>query len=165
MSEWGGTGAAALKNAIDNIFSKNGRFPLKNYREKLVSITADGASVNTGVRSGLFTRMDIENDRPWLVKIHCVNHRVELAVSAAFETSPFNAVDKFYISNYALLKNSGAIKSAVKHSCAALNISHYVLTKMTGTRFVSHRRRALTRLINIWPALTSAYETTISKNT
>lgn len=161
MSEWGGTGAEALKNAIDHIFSEKGRIPLENYREKLISITADGASVNTGARTGLFTRMEIEGDRPCLVKIHCINHRVELAVKAAFEDSSFSAVDKFYTANYALLKNSGAIKSAVKHACTSFDISHYCLTKMSGTRFVSHRRRALKRLLDIWPALISAYETTL----
>ena len=101
----------------------------------------------------------------WLVKIHCVNHRIELAVKAAFEDSLFSAVDRFYIANFALMKNSGAIKSAVKHASSSFHISHYELTKMTGTRFVSHRRKALTRLLNIWPALTSAYETILLTRT
>ena len=96
---------------------------------------------------------------------YCVNHRIELAVKAAFEDSPFSAVDRFYIANFALMKNSGAIKSAVKHASSSFDISHYELTKMTGTRFVSHRRKALTRLLNIWPALTSAYETILLTRT
>ena len=101
----------------------------------------------------------------WLVKIHCVNYRIELAVKAAFEDSPFSAVDRFYIANFALMKNSGAIKSAVKHASSSFDISHYELTKMTETRFVSHRRKALTRLLNIWPALTSANETILLTRT
>ena len=40
----------------------------------------------------------------------------------------------------------------------ALNIKHYVLTKITGTRFVGHRRKAYDRLLQTWPALITAFE-------
>ena len=77
MSEWGGTNADALKRAIDSIFRPKGNIPLTAYLMKLVSCTADGANVNMGQISGLLSR--IGQDRDWMLKIHCSNHRIELA--------------------------------------------------------------------------------------
>ena len=111
-------------------------------QNKLISCTADGASVNFGDETGLLCQFE-DDDCPWLVKIHCVNHRTELAVNNAFEKSAFNSVDTFYISLSNLLKNSGAIKSDIKSAVETLDINFHALPKMTGTRFVSHQRRAL----------------------
>lgn len=55
MTDWGGTGAEALKQGIDSIFDEEGPLPLPDYNTKLVSCTADGASVNFGVKTGLLT--------------------------------------------------------------------------------------------------------------
>ena len=162
MACWGGTGAEALKTAIDSIFTPDGRIPMatEEYITKLVSCTADGASVNFGEKSGLLTRLG--KDRDWLLKVHCANHRIELAVKHAFKDSKFEKVDEFYQANYNLLKNSGKILSEVKASAAALEIQNYKLTKITGTRFVGHRTNALRRLLDMWPAFKMAYENLIA---
>lgn len=160
MSEWGGTNAESLKNAIDSIFGPFGNIPLADYDTKLVSCTADGASVNFGHISGLLTR--ISRERDWLLKIHCANHRVELAVKAAFKGSRFAQVDEFYQATNQLLKNSGKLKSMIEAAATALGIEHYVLPKLTGTRFVGHRVRALTRLLDMWPAFKTAFETCLN---
>ena len=104
----------------------------------------------------------MEGDRPWLLKIHCSNHRIELAVADAFKNTVFSEIDRFYIQNFYLLKNSGLLKSEVKAAASALDISFYQLTKLTGTRFVSHRRRAFKHLLDMWPAFISAYETSLA---
>ena len=52
-----------------------------------MSATADGASVNFGAYNGLLTK--IAATRPWLLKIHCSNHRTELAIKTVFEESIF----------------------------------------------------------------------------
>ena len=44
--------------------------------------TADGASVNFGACNGLLTK--IGATRPWLLKIHCSNHRTKLAIKKVF---------------------------------------------------------------------------------
>ena len=48
MTYWGGTGAEALKNGIDNIFGEHRPLPLPDYNTKLISCTADGTAVNFG---------------------------------------------------------------------------------------------------------------------
>ena len=80
---------------------------IRTYIHKVVGCTSDGASINFGHVSGLMKRMP--NNRDWLIKFHCVNHRVELAVKDAIKTSEFKVVDKLYIEIFNLLKNSARI--------------------------------------------------------
>ena len=122
MSNWGGTDATSLKEGIDNIF-QNGSFKIDDYQTKLISVTSDGASVNFGKNTGLLTQMSAE--REWLLKIHCANHRIELAVKDAFKESAFDEVDRFYNALLSFLKNSGKTKSEIKAAAKALNIPHY----------------------------------------
>ena len=77
-----------------------------------------------------------------MIKIHCVNHRVELAIKEAIAETEFSKVDDFYYSTTFLLKNSGKIKSEIKSAAHALNIQQYQLPKLMGTRFVGHWRAA-----------------------
>ena len=156
MTDWGGTGAEALKQGIDSIFDEEGPLPLPDYNTKLVSCTADGASVNFGVKTGLLTRLD--SDRGWLVNIHCSNLWFELAVKDAFNNSTFQKIDEYYATLFNLIKNSGKIKSEIKIAAEALNIQHYTLPKLTGTRFVGHRISAVTRLLDMWPAIVMALQ-------
>ena len=98
------------------------------------------------------------NRRDWLVPIHCVNHRVELAIKDSFDESPFSAVHKLYNTLFSLFKNSGDIKSNVRQAAEDLEISVYTLTKLTGTQFVSHWRGGFTRLLDMWSAIVIALE-------
>ena len=160
MSQWGDTNAESLKAGIDGIFGPSGNIDLGDYQTKLVSCTADGASVNMGLISGLLTRIGRERD--WLLKIPCSNHRIEFAVKAAFKDSVFEEVDEFYQANFSILKNSGKLKSAVQAAASALGIQAYVLSRLTGTRFVGHRVEAFKRLLKMWPAFITAYENCLS---
>ena len=89
MKSFGGTGADSLKTALDSLFGEAdeennqtaGNIPLPDCMTKLVSATADGANVNLGIYRGAITQM--KHERPWLVSIHCVNHRLELAIKNA----------------------------------------------------------------------------------
>ena len=112
--------------------------------------------MNLGVHNG--TLVQLQRSRPWLLKIHCINHRIELAVKSAFDVPILKAVDEFYTTNYYLLRNSGKLKSAVEQAAEALNITGYVLPKIHGTRFVGHRRRGFKNFLEAWPAYLSAYE-------
>ena len=161
MSKWGGTDANSIKNGIDSIFSAEGTTALSDdaYKHKVIGCTSDGASVNFGRISGLMKRM--ANGRDWHISFQCVNHRVELGVKDAFKTW-FNAVDQVFTGIYNLLKNSGKIKGEIKAAAKVWNITHYILPKITGTRFIGHRRNAFTRFVDMWPALISAFENVVA---
>ena len=132
-----------------------------DYTLKHFSVTADGASVNFGQAEGLLKKLE-DDKHPWLVKIQYVNHHVELALKDALAYSLFNDADNFYIDLYYLLNNSGAIKPNIQAVAKTLNISHYVLPKMTVTHFVSHCKKLLAHLLNTWPAIITTLENTIA---
>ncbi|XP_071168230.1 zinc finger protein 862-like [Mytilus edulis] len=48
---------------------------------KCISISTDGASVMTGIRSGVTTKFSEQN--PFIIKTHCIAHRLALASSQA----------------------------------------------------------------------------------
>ena len=80
-NEFGGTDADSLKLAIDTAFDNdNGTIKISEdtFQKLMVSSTADGASVNFGRYNGVLTQQ--KETRPWLVTIHCVAHRAELAL-------------------------------------------------------------------------------------
>jgi len=54
-----------------------------NWKEKLVGVGSDGASVNVGKKNSVATR--IQSAQPHAVIIHCVAHRLELAVLDAIK--------------------------------------------------------------------------------
>ena len=117
------------------------------YKHKVVGCTSDGASVNFGRNTSLMRKLPV--DHPWFIKIHCTNHRIELAVKKLLKITTFNECDTFYIWNFALLKNSGKIKGEIQTAAQALNIKHYTLPKLTVMRFVGHRCNAYICLLNL----------------
>ena len=137
MSDWPGTDAESLENRITHIFSGVGTIPLnvKVFKMKLVCCKSDAAS------TGLMTRLSVQ--RQWMTRIYCVNHRIELAITEATAEAEFPRVGDFYYSTTFLLKNSGKIKSETKSAAHVLNIQHYQLPKLTGSRFVGHWRTDL----------------------
>ena len=94
-----------------------------------------------GAKTGLMTMLSVQ--RPWMIKIHCVNHHVELVIKEVIAETEFSKVDDFHYPTTFLLKNSGKIKPEIKSAAHALNIQHYQILKLAGTRFVGHRRAAL----------------------
>ena len=133
LATFGGTGAKALKDGIDSIFAETGplHLPEEGYKFKVVTCTSDRASVNFGKKTGLMKRM--ADERAWLVKIHCANHRVELAIKEAIINSKFKTADDTYILIFGLLKNSGKIKGIIQEACKSENARHFALSKITGT--------------------------------
>ena len=165
VSRFGGGDAKSIVAGINSVFQKDGT-PLwmdkDTYSKKVISCTADGASVNFGKYNGVLTQL--KENRPWLLTIHCVNHRVELAVKEAFNISQLNNVDEFYKTNFYLLRNSGKLKSEVAESAKVLGINYYTISKIHGTRFVGHRRKGFQNLLESWPAYITAYENFIAND-
>ncbi|XP_065662451.1 zinc finger protein 862-like [Hydra vulgaris] len=106
MNSLAGMNANTIKKAIDSIFFETGSVPLtvSAYNYKLVSATADGTCVNFGIYNGVLTQLN--KDKMWLIKIHCVNHRIELAIKDAVkDISQYKECERFYISIFNLFHN------------------------------------------------------------
>ena len=61
----------------------------------LYGLNVDGASVNLGVHKGVATLL--RDTSPWLVVVHCFNHKIELAAKDAFENSFFEDINKMLV--------------------------------------------------------------------
>ena len=64
----------------------------------LYGLNVDGASVNLGVHKGVTNLL--RDASPWLIAVHCFNHRVELAAKDAFENSFFEVFNKMLVFLY-----------------------------------------------------------------
>ena len=54
---------------------------LENLWKKIIYLSADGASVNSGKDSGLIAKLQEENE--WILFVWCFSHRLELALKDA----------------------------------------------------------------------------------
>ena len=79
VDSYGDATAENFHKSIKHPLTEKVKLPDEKFMKAMVSATADGASVNTGVYNGLLVRL-LKDDRPWPVMIHCISHRVELAV-------------------------------------------------------------------------------------
>ena len=79
------TTADGILHCIRSLLISKG---IPNWTDHLVGFGADGASVNFGCRQGIYTKL--KNDMPWLMGIHCLAHRLELACKNAFQGTYFN---------------------------------------------------------------------------
>ena len=92
----GGTADKILDSVLEVM--KTRHLPM----EKLFGMATDGASVMTGTRSGVTTRMKRRN--PFMLSTHCVAHRLALASGQAADNVPYlkkyqqyiNTIYKYY---------------------------------------------------------------------
>lgn len=80
--------AEGILEGLGSFFSQLG---VANWKTKLVGLGKDGASVNVGSQSGLGAIL--KRDIPYLIQIHCIAHKLELAVLDACKQ--VNYVEKF----------------------------------------------------------------------
>lgn len=95
--------AQGLKSAIESCFEALdiGRTELYS---KLVGLGADGASVNSGEKTGLNGLL--KRECPWLLFQWCVAHRLELAVRDALQNTYFKQVDHMLMRLYFIYHKS-----------------------------------------------------------
>lgn len=85
----GGEDADCTKKAFDGAFLHDYGVSEVRYNNLLIAVCADGAEVNMGRLSGACTLM--KSLRPWLLVIHCLNHRLDLAIAdVSYQMHPSN---------------------------------------------------------------------------
>eukprot|EP00112_Aurelia_sp_Birch-Aquarium-sp1_P010898 Seg2305.5 transcript_id=Seg2305.5/GoldUCD/mRNA.D3Y31 product="Zinc finger protein 862" protein_id=Seg2305.5/GoldUCD/D3Y31 len=140
----------------------NPTIPLKQFKVLVKCQRQNGVVLIEGRDNNKAAQLS--ESRPWLLTIHCANHRIELAFKAAMNKSSFKVCDDIYRTTYQLLKNSGKLNSEVQAACNALCINgHKKLPKIHGTRFINHRRKGMRIFMDMWPALITAFENAVSR--
>ena len=73
--------ADGIKSAIMKAFDDIGMPQLK---DRIVFLVSDGASVNSGIKTGLATKFR-EDGIDWLVFVWCLSHRLQLALKGSLD--------------------------------------------------------------------------------
>jgi hypothetical protein len=95
--------ALGIVNAIGKAFRHLG-ISEETYKSKLVGFMSDGASVNFGVRGGVVAKL--RESATWLIAIHCLSHRLELALCDSFKGTYFDDVHRTLLKMHALYSRS-----------------------------------------------------------
>lgn len=92
--------------------------------------------------------------RPWLVVIHCVNHRLELAVGDAFKSNEsFQRLDDMMVKIYYLFLKSGKNKRLIMRVAERLSVTWVSFVNTKGTRFQAHHYHGIRVMIVNYLAL------------
>nr|XP_054763515.1 zinc finger protein 862-like [Lytechinus pictus] len=139
--------AAYIKKSIDTVFVTN---DVLDYRERLIGFGADGAAVNFGRKEGVLKQLEAE--MPWIVGTHCVAHRLELAAKDAYKDTYFTKEIDVILASYASFYRRLPKRVRELNEIAdILEESVMRPTRVDGTRWVDHRKRAILALDRNYP--------------
>ena len=153
--------ADGVKASIVNGFKHVG---INNWREGLVVCGSDGASAMTGVRNGVIAKF--RRDVLWLIGIHCVAHKLELAILDGIKdvqyfadlTEMLKGLYKHYHYSAKALRELQELANIMAENC-----NHPV--NVSGSRWVPHNFRALKVVCNKYRLIHAhMHETAVAAN-
>ena len=133
---------AHADGVLECINSSMEKFGLQKWRDKLVGFCADGASVNLGQVSGVVSKL--REDNPKLIDIHCMAHRLELAVLGVLrKVKMVETVNDTLHLIWKTYHFSPKSKGELQTVCEELATRFYKPKPVKGTRWIPHLDRAL----------------------
>ena len=138
------------------LVSVSNNMRVDNWSSKLVVICVDGAAVNIGVRRGLVALL--REDLPWLVAIHCLNHRLKFAVQGAFTKTYMDEVATMLVDIYYVYEKSPKSLRELKAMGNVLEDSVRKLKKAHGAIWLQYKYRALSILIMAYTVICAHLE-------
>jgi hypothetical protein len=143
MEAVGKANSDGIYKAITNSFVSNiGACSL----DKVVAFVADGASVNTGEKSGVIAKLR-EQLSPSIVMVKCLVHRIELGYKEALKCKAYDGFVSLLSGLYAFYHKSPLQRHGLKDAFASLSISPIMPSRIGGTRWLSH---TLSALLKFW---------------
>ena len=133
---------------------------------RIIYLSADGASVNSGKDSGLIAKLQEEN--PWILFVWCFSHRLELALKDALGEFS-KPVDESLMHLYYLYQKSSKKLRELKQLFKDIKGEFEMFgegvkpVKSTGTRWIDHRIRAMGRVIDKFGLYTRHLNSFISR--
>ena len=95
---------------------------------------------------------------PWLVMMHCVAHRLELSLKDAFKDTYFEQIDELMMRLYYLYRRSPKGWRELKTVAGILKEHVLKPSRSQGTRWIDHRRKALTCLATNYHSIATQFE-------
>ena len=112
------------------------------WKQKLVATGTDGANVMVGNKAGVVQLL--KGERDFVVRIHCMNHRLELSFrDAAKATNCHKKLSALLLGLYLFYKNSPLNRANFNNSFKALGKKPLVPARACGTRWVGHMQKAV----------------------
>ena len=141
--------ATSIAEAVCNVMESE---VSTDWKSKLVAITTDGAAVMTGVNNGVVTKL--RADRSYLLGIHCMAHRLELAFSDAVRKNVMaKKVEDLLSGLYTLYHKSGVNRASLKQHFGELHMKALMPTRVGGTRWLPHLLKALDHFLRGYAAV------------
>ena len=143
----------AITNKLDEI-------GIVDWQDRLVGLGSDGAKVNIGANNSVATRMR-EGGYGYIVVMHCMAHRLELAVLHSIRDSQLlqdlkdvlNKLHKHYHYSAKALRE-------LKLVAEAMEATALKPTRLSGTRWTPHMSQALKHLCDAYPILVQHFQHT-----
>lgn len=132
---------------------------LGDITKKLVGFGTDGAPVMLGKNNGFVQKIRDKLGLPYIMAVHCTNHRLELAYRDACSKVPlYNKMSDLMLSLYYFYRNSPANRSGLRNSFLGRNETPLVPTRVAGTRWLPHMARGLKNLLDGYGAMVEHLE-------
>ena len=142
------TTAEGVIDCINETFLNLG---VDDWKKKLGSVCMDGAAVNLGVRRGVAARLRTE--MPWLVSVHCFNHRLELAAKDAFSETYLDEISPMLMNIYYMYHKSPKRLRDLQSLAEQLDETVVKPQKAHGTRWLQHKKNAIKALLRSYPVI------------
>ncbi|KAJ4948497.1 hypothetical protein JOQ06_020031 [Pogonophryne albipinna] len=146
--------AQGLYEAIEQAFVDNG---IDDWKRKLVGMACDGAPVNLGRKNSVATR--VKENAECVVTVHCVAHRLELAILQAIKDNrPLDDLKDIQKKIHKHYQYSPKVLREVKSIATSLETKVLKPNRVDGTRWTPHMQRALEVLATSYEVLLSHFE-------
>ncbi len=134
-------------HGFDDIYLKN----------NLICFASDGASVMLGKKSGVASLL--AEKYPNIIRWHCLNHRLELAVSSAIkEVTAVNHFQVFFDKLYTLYSRSPKNKHEIDSCAAELGLQLNKIGRIFNVRWVASSFRTVAAVWKDYPALCKHFQ-------
>ena len=161
VDDYGDATVDNLKASLDDVFERLG-MSTEHYTKRMVSAMADGAAVNFGVHNGVLTQL-VNADRPWLLTVHCICHRVDLAIKdSLMMVKMFADLKDLLTTIFYLCKQSGKFLCHFQETGKTMCVHAYRFRKVHGTRFLDHLRKGVSVLLHNWVPFVMAIENSVA---
>ncbi|KAM3850348.1 zinc finger protein 862-like [Diretmus argenteus] len=146
--------AQRIYEAIEQAFVDN---RIDDWKEKLVGMACDGAAVNLSRKNSVATR--VKENAECVISVHCVAHRLELAVLQAIKNNRYledlKEILKLIYKHY---QYSPKALREVTNIAMALETKVLKPNRVDGTRWSPHMQRALEVLATSYEVLLAHFE-------
>lgn len=110
-----------------------------------MSFAADGVALYFGIKGGVITTF--KKDMLWLINIHCLAHRCELAVKDSVSRSYFSkTIDDLLIQLYHFFKRSPKKENELRRIADVTNSLIILSPICYDTRWIDHRLQTIRAL-------------------